>query len=299
MRNLDIIYKAIEFIERKLKEPLKIKDVADEVGFSIYHFIRVFNQITKYSPKDYILRRRLSEAAKALLRNDRSILDISLEYGFNNHETFTRAFKKMFGLLPSDVKRDRHMNSLILRTKITREYLVCINDQKSLEPTYKEISNMKLVGISFPVKEFDECIQSMWNKFIKYEEFIRNVSFSQKFYSVYMASTEYRSQAAHRINDGAQFIGLQVDEIEDHLASILVAKTISNLKCAKFIYIGHPSGLKFMYSYILQTWFPKSGYRQGEFFKIECFEIKKTKNICEIEILIPIEKISEQEKSNL
>jgi AraC family transcriptional regulator len=56
---------------------------------------------THHTPYDYLIRRRVSEAARALLETDNRILDIAFDYQFNNPETSSRAFKRMLGLQPS------------------------------------------------------------------------------------------------------------------------------------------------------------------------------------------------------
>lgn len=63
MKSFEDILRAVEFIELNLREPVSIKDAADAAGYSLYHFCRVFNSVIHHSPYDYIMRRRLSEAA--------------------------------------------------------------------------------------------------------------------------------------------------------------------------------------------------------------------------------------------
>ena len=98
---LSAVHASIEFIESRLQEEISVADIAVATGYSLYHFIRTFNQIVHHSPYDYLMRRRLSEAARELLTNDRRILDISLDFCFHSHETFSRAFRRMFAVTPS------------------------------------------------------------------------------------------------------------------------------------------------------------------------------------------------------
>ena len=89
---IESIYQAIQFIESSLENNLSVADIADEVSYSLFHFCRVFNKVAQHTPYDYLMRRRLSESAKALVESDRKIIDIAFQYQFNSHEGFSRAF---------------------------------------------------------------------------------------------------------------------------------------------------------------------------------------------------------------
>jgi AraC family transcriptional regulator len=95
---------AIDFVEAHLKEEITVADMADSAGYSLYHFCRTFNGLVHHTPYDYLMRRRLSESARELIRTDKRIIDIAFDYRFNSPETYSRAFKRMFGLQPSQWK---------------------------------------------------------------------------------------------------------------------------------------------------------------------------------------------------
>jgi len=129
------IHAALEFIEENLRNEISVGDIAASAGYSLYYFIRRFNQTVHYSPYDYLMRRRLSEAACELLSTDRRILDISLDFCFHHHETFSRAFKRMFTTQPSQWRANRNMHEKVLLPALTRDYLVHINRKDFLPPS--------------------------------------------------------------------------------------------------------------------------------------------------------------------
>ena len=67
MSTLASMFKAIEFIENNLKREITVADIADAVCYSLYHFCRTFNGAVHHTPYDYLMRRRLSDAARALV----------------------------------------------------------------------------------------------------------------------------------------------------------------------------------------------------------------------------------------
>ena len=57
------------------------------------------------SPWDYITVRRIDLARKLLSDSDRNILDIAMMCGFNNTANFNRAFKKVTGKTPKEIRK--------------------------------------------------------------------------------------------------------------------------------------------------------------------------------------------------
>lgn len=110
------IQKAIRYIEARLHEPLGLKDIAAEAGFSAYHFHRLFREQTGHSIGGYLRMRRLALASRRLLEEELGILDLSLSCGFESQEAFTRAFKRLYGLPPGRYRRlFRHHHSTLER----------------------------------------------------------------------------------------------------------------------------------------------------------------------------------------
>jgi AraC-like DNA-binding protein len=94
------IQDALDYIELNLCEKLTIDEVSGAVGFSKFHFHRVFQRQVGIPLYDYIRKRRLASAASLLLNTDISILNIALVYQFESQEAFTRAFKSVYQLPP-------------------------------------------------------------------------------------------------------------------------------------------------------------------------------------------------------
>jgi AraC family transcriptional regulator len=94
-----------EHIDRHLDEPLSMDELSRLVHFSRFHFQRQFAEYVGLSVTRYIQLLRLRRASYQLAFNERRrIIDIALEAGFGNPESFTRAFKKGFGQTPSQFR---------------------------------------------------------------------------------------------------------------------------------------------------------------------------------------------------
>jgi AraC family transcriptional regulator len=88
-----------------LEEPLRLDDLADRVGISVFHLCRSFREETGWPIHRYLQRLRL-RAAFAVATEDHSDLgEIALRFGFSSHSHFTAAFHKEFGLPPSAIRQ--------------------------------------------------------------------------------------------------------------------------------------------------------------------------------------------------
>lgn len=110
------IKKSIEYIEDNLSKKIELKELADKVFLSKYHFHRIFHAAVGEPVAEYIRKRRLLEAANELLNTDDKIIDIALKYQFSTQESFTKAFKKFYGLPPKEFKKNR-TNVTMLHSK--------------------------------------------------------------------------------------------------------------------------------------------------------------------------------------
>ncbi len=112
MTTTDLINRALIYLETHLTEPATVTHAAATAGYSRYHFSRTFLALTGLTPTSYLRKRRLSEAARALVTSSKSILDIALDYQFGSQEAFTRSFKQEFGVSPGFYRRRGRLRRL-------------------------------------------------------------------------------------------------------------------------------------------------------------------------------------------
>lgn len=105
MENMSLITKAIEFIQRNPRENLSLQSIAENAGFSLTYFDALFKKHTGYSPVEYSRIYKLTRSAIMLRKSECTILDISLEFGYSNPESFTRAFKSFYGITPGEYRK--------------------------------------------------------------------------------------------------------------------------------------------------------------------------------------------------
>lgn len=103
--NVSRINKAILFIEENLDQKLILKDIAEKAHFSPYHFHRLFSVVMGETVNHFITRKRIEKAAAVFLnRKQYSVTEVAEKTGFSSLSTFSRAFKRFYGLSPQEFK---------------------------------------------------------------------------------------------------------------------------------------------------------------------------------------------------
>lgn len=97
--------RVIEYVEAHLNREVTLREMAQVLGLSPYHFARMFKRTMTTAPYQYVLERRM-ERAKAMLRaGDTSLLEIGLSTGFCDQSHFARTFRRMVGATPASFQR--------------------------------------------------------------------------------------------------------------------------------------------------------------------------------------------------
>ncbi len=95
---------ARNFIDENFLQEISLDTLASVAMTSKYHFLRCFREIYRCSPYHYVLQKRLQHGASLLLGKGYSLTEIALETGFTDRRAFNKAFRKAFGVLPSEFR---------------------------------------------------------------------------------------------------------------------------------------------------------------------------------------------------
>lgn len=104
------IQKVIDYINGHLTDELPLDVLAGTACFSSFHFHRIFSEMTGETPSAFVNRLRLERAANKLqVSASVSVTEIAFSCGFSSSATFSRSFKKFFGISATQW-RDRSKN---------------------------------------------------------------------------------------------------------------------------------------------------------------------------------------------
>lgn len=93
---------AKRWIEARVSEPINLDDIARSVSMSKYHLLRVFRDAFGMPPLQYHRQLRLDHARRLLRLQHLTVREVAARVGYDSTTAFTRAFKREYGLTPSD-----------------------------------------------------------------------------------------------------------------------------------------------------------------------------------------------------
>ena len=98
---------AVDYINRRIQEPITVDDICGAVHMSKYHFCRRFKAMTGLTPMAYVLQTRLALAKDMLRRTEDSVLRISESCGFGSQAHFCRVFRQATGMSPLQYRKQK------------------------------------------------------------------------------------------------------------------------------------------------------------------------------------------------
>ena len=256
MTNAEIILETAKWIEDRLGEDLPVPAVAARSGYSLHHFVRLFVGVAGIAPKEYILRRKLSEAGLALAGRRCRVTDAAFEYGFRDLETFSRAFSREFGVAPSAVRRGATFSYLApLALTLSRAPTI------ACAPVIEHFPAALLAGRSIRVTEAGDSVGKLWAAFMP-----RAASVPRRREPPVFRQLATWDDAAEDSLD--ILVGLEMETV-DELPLDLVGKAVPACDCLVFGHRGSASRIAESYEAIYANLLPALDRRPALAFNFE------------------------------
>lgn len=131
-------------------EALTLRFLSRKLGYSEFYTTRKFKEITGMQFRDYLRNRKLAFTLKEVRDTDKNLLDIAFDYGFSSNEAFTRAFKGIYGITPSEYRKSP--KPIVLRTKICPfdRYFLGLGEIGMVKST----NGVKIYFVTIPAHKF-------------------------------------------------------------------------------------------------------------------------------------------------
>ena len=97
---------AMNYIDAHLCDDIKIKDIAKNSYLNPSYLSNLFHKETNKTISDWILERRIKEAAFSISNTNESIADIAFFYNFCSQSYFIKCFKKVMGTTPNEYRNN-------------------------------------------------------------------------------------------------------------------------------------------------------------------------------------------------
>lgn len=119
----DRIYNMIKYIENNYTDSsISLHSISKEMHLTPQYVSKFFKENLTIGFIDYVNKLRINNSLSSLLKTKKSILDIAIEYGFNDHKSYNRIFKKEFGMTASEYKKS-YINNIEKEKNLKSNFL--------------------------------------------------------------------------------------------------------------------------------------------------------------------------------
>lgn len=290
MDTYTILQNILEFIDKHITENLSPEQLAKRAGFSMWHFCKVFQWGVGYSVMGYVRSRRLAFAAYKLGQNQR-ILDIALEYGYETHSGFSKAFHRHYGCTPETYRLHAHCGRpLPPSLPCMKKYLI---GGIVLEPKFVTLPTIKLAGYALKTTTVDgqnsKSIPAFWDAYIAdgrmtklhSENFVKDHAEYGACFPEDPETGEFEYVIGVPPKDGAEIpAGYHICELPPATYAVFSTPPCDAAKFSPTI--------QGVWDYIFNEWFPRVGYEYApncvdfELYDERC--MSETGKVCDIYI---------------
>lgn len=252
--------KAVNFIEENCDRQLNLEEICKHIGSSKYHFHRQFFAYYGINVFEFIQIAKLKLSANSLaFEKNKAIIEISFDTGFDSQQSFSKAFKRIFGQSPSAFRKNPDWAGLDAATQKLKNARRKANkmEKKNYEVEIVDFSTQKIVSVTHkgPVSKIGDTIEKLIafrkennlppTKSATFNIFHSPYSEKDKEYSVEIG-------VAYEGDIAANVFGMNNSKIEGG-------------RCAKLIFIGLQENFEAAANYLYSDWLPNSGEKLRDY----------------------------------
>ncbi|WP_026701587.1 AraC family transcriptional regulator [Salibacterium aidingense] len=254
LKELNVV---MDYIEDHLTEELPLENISAYAGVSDYHFRQIFFYLSGWTLSEYIKNRKLAEANKDLLKEER-VTDVAFKYGYQSVDGFTRAFKKWSGFLPSEVIKKGVSQSF---PKLS--FVITVKGGITMEYRIEEKPAFYLAGVS---KRVPMQFEGVNNEIVKLAESITDEQ-KEEMHSLQnmepfeIVNASYQADAGFLKEEGELTHLIGVPTTNHQVSELLEKVRVEACTWAVFPNEGpFPSTLQETYAKTYSEWLPASDY---------------------------------------
>lgn len=276
MKWVERINDTINYIENNLDKDISYDEIEKISVCSIYNFQRMFSYIADRPLSEYIRNRRLTLAAFDILNSKDNIIDIAMKYGYTSHDSFTRAFQKFHGVLPSKVRT----GTVMLKSCPKTSFQITIKGECYMNYQIEKWPALTISGIKKKVKtdEAFQVIPKIWDT-------AGRDGTMKKLFELLMKA-DMRPAGLLGVSVGGQwgeseemdyYLGVTTHVDVTECKEVTAPSQMDQLKLPKATWAIFkangplPESVQDIYKKFYTEWLPNSGYELDDLPVIECY----------------------------
>ena len=261
MTGYEYICESLEIFEHSLitpdsnsanPQPINtVTELARLTGYSVYHFTRLFAAVAGMSPKEYLSLRILSEAAKKIATTTVPLFAVARLSGFRDYETFSRAFKKHFGVAPSRVREAKTVPSGCIERTVPKliapRHAPGDRAPAVPEPVIVDLGGHSVTGLSFYIDFVTPSFHKEWGIFMNAQKSVCG-RIEPEVFCQFSSWTDDESVQGLSVLCG---LVTKPDAIQQPL---FTTRNVPASSYIRFLHTGGNSGFRETYEYIYRDW---------------------------------------------
>lgn len=263
MNNKDLIYEGTKIIEAHLNKYLSINDLSKKVGYSLFHFIRLFSGVVGCTPGEYQSFRRVYSSTTDIKNGDK-VIDVALKFQFSSSEAFSRSFKKIIGVSPLEFRKNGSLKD-IRNSRWSQPFRLTNDIQEDMDlfkPEIVLLDPMIFAGQIISVKDDYTVIGKLWNDF-------RN---SPK--PIGLAQPESMVQCSFWSSDSTGELNIMAAWIVDRMEfNSYVYKQVPKANYIKIPHYGDCNTIYKTYEWLFIKWLPTTSYKLTLPYSLEMYNL--------------------------
>lgn len=265
MNWIENMNRALEYIEENVENNITSDEIAKVAYSSKFHFLRMFNMLTGMTLGEYIRQRRLSLAAKDIMSSNMKVIDIAYKYGYETPEAFTKAFKKLNNISPSEARK----KGKNLKAIPPLSFQITVKGEERMDYKIIKKEEFKIVGISKRVSTKDnenfKIIPKFWDEICKngtHEKICKSAGELGVLGVCYDSDREQEEFSYMIAVEGENIQGVDNCEVI----------TIPDCTWAVFESVGPmPEAIQKIWHRIFAEWFPATKYEHADAPELEVY----------------------------
>ncbi|MFD0590354.1 effector binding domain-containing protein [Paenibacillus sp. GCM10027627] len=257
---------ALDYMETQMENRLDIEEVAKAACMSAFHFQRLFHVVTGVTVAEYVRKRKLTLAAQELASSTAKVVDVALKYGYDTPESFSKAFRRIHGLSPSEARTEGAKLKAFPRIS----FQLILKGDKDMDYRIENKEAFTLVGKSINTTtqngENHNQITQFW------QDVLSDGTFSDL---LTIAQEEKSFGACYNLNQATgQFsyligVNSSLDAAKENNYQV---REIPAATWAVFTSVGPlPHTIQQTFTRVFQEWFPATGYEHAGGSELEVY----------------------------
>jgi len=283
---IDRLNEAIAYLENHLDEAIEAEELARVAATSEYHFRRIFSALAGMSLSDYVRRRRLTLAAAEVLAGEQTLLEIALRYGYGSGDSFTRAFRSVHGVSPTEARRA----GATLQSQSRIAFRLVVEGSTSMRYRVVEKPAFNIVGLRARVPLVHEGLNPAIVEFVK--------AITAEDTQTMAALSDQEPHGLLQVSD-ALSPGREEGSMLDYYRGVatsaapppgMVALPVPSGQWAVFEDSGaFPRAIQYLWRDVFTEWFPSSPYRSRRGPELLRIDLSGDGMQAKAELWIPVE----------